>query len=129
MAISNSAIPFHQLPRRRRRDIKKAIKRKRRRYDAALWGKVPISHETAVFLRMLTPEQGAGLNSGSILDRKRVVQELNIQVAWMKADPRKPNPVPTDSIQPKPTLKPQTHEFVQKGSGWGLRRREGFKLW
>ena len=129
MANSNSAITPHQLSRRRRRNIKKAIKRKRRRYDAAFWGKVSTSYETVAFLGMLTPEQSAGLNSGSMRDRKRVVQELNIQVAWMKADPRKPNPVPTDSIQPKPTLKPQTHEFVQKGSGWGLRRREGFKLW
>jgi hypothetical protein len=126
MAIFNSATPFHQLPRWRRRNIKKAIKRKRRRYDAAFWGKVPISYETAVFLRMLTPEQGAGLNSGSIRDRKRVVRQLNSAILAM--DALEPKPVPVESATASP-LPRQTHEFIKKGTRWGLRRREVFKLW
>ena len=126
MAIYNSAIPFHQLPRRRRRNIKKAIKRKRRRYDAALWGKVSISCETAVLLRILTSEQCTVLNSGSIRDRKRVVRQLNSAILAM--DALEPKPVPVESARASP-LPRQTHEFIKKGTRWGLRRREVFKLW
>ncbi len=75
---------------------------------------------------MLTPEQSGGLHSGSTRERKRVVRQLNSAILAM--DSMKPKPVRIDSPAVSP-LPRQTHEFIKKGTRWGLRRRQIFKLW
>lgn len=126
---NNSKLSGHKLTRNQRRNHKKAVKRKLRRYDAALWGSLTVAFEMVGVLNTLTPKQAGALRFGSLRERKQAVEELNFRVFSMKADPRKPNPVPTASSQPRPPLPIHTHEFVDKGGRWRLHRREGFELW
>ena len=124
--MKKSKLPFLNRLRRQRRNAKKAIKRKLRRYETALWGSLPVSHAALASIWSLTPEQAGALYFGSIRERRRGV--LAIKASCMALEHGEPQSLSVDAGVLK-HLVPPTQEFVKKGTRWGLKRREVFRLW
>lgn len=115
-----------KLASRKRRNTRKALKRKARRHraleatitaHASVMGEIPFMEgEDALLIQYGTPKQ-----------IKQRIAILNSYVH--EFDPQNPSKIVmmTNSFESEPVA--PTHELIENGDRWSLKRRRDFELW